>query len=136
MRRNIPFFILSAMIILAGAAAALSLHQSRESASLSIYDCSNQGLYAPKDFILACADANSQLKNLEWTHWNQSTAYATGTATWNNCTPDCASGTWLSAPVSVYAYRVRDGHYTRLNSHDSSLFNDGPFEASIYPPSS
>jgi hypothetical protein len=38
--------------------------------------------------------------------------------------------------VSVYAYRVRDGHYTRLNSHDSSLFNDGPFEASIYPPSS
>ncbi|MGC1419283.1 MAG: hypothetical protein WA786_04080 [Acidimicrobiales bacterium] len=134
MRRKIPFLILGALLVLAGLAALLSWHESRDSTSLSIYDCSNQGVSAPKAFVLTCADANSQLKDLHWTHWNEPVAYATGTATWNNCTPDCVSGKWLHAPVSVYAYRVRDGHYTRLNSHHSSLFQDGPFVASIYPP--
>jgi hypothetical protein len=131
----IPFLILSVLTILAGGAALLSWHESSASESVAIYDCNSQGLVTPHYFVLSCADANSALKNLHWTDWNQSVAYASGTATWNDCTPDCAGGTWRSAPVSVYAYRVRNGHYTRLNSHHSSLFRDGPFIATSYPPS-
>lgn len=135
MRRLIPYLLLSTMTVLAAGAALLSWHDSSAVRSTAIYDCSNQNLVTPSYFVLSCADANSALKNLHWTDWNQPTAYATGTATWNNCTPDCAGGKWLSAPVSVYAYRVRDGHYTRLNSHHSSLFRQGPFIAASYPPS-
>lgn len=131
----IPFLILSVLTVLAGGAALLSWHESSASESVAIYDCNSQGLVTPHYFVLSCADANSALKNLHWTDWNQSVAYASGTATWNDCTPDCAGGTWRSAPVSVYAYRVRDGHYTRLNSHHSSLFRDRPFIATSYPPS-
>lgn len=122
------------MTVLAAGAALISWHQSNAAETVSIYDCGSQSLVTPHYFVLSCADANSALKNLHWTNWNKATAYATGTATWNNCTPDCAGGKWLSTPISVYAYRVRGGHYTRLNSHHSSLFSQGPFEASIYPP--
>jgi hypothetical protein len=134
MRRLVPYLILSAMTVLAGGAALLSWHESDEHQSLSIFDCTRQSVTAPSYFVLSCADANSALKNLHWTDWNQSIAFATGTAAWNDCTPDCAGGTWRSAPISVYAYRVRNGHYTRINSHHSSLFGDGPFEAASYPP--
>jgi hypothetical protein len=136
MRRLIPFFLLGAMTVLAAGAALLSWHESSASESIAIFDCSSQGLVAPHYFVLSCADANSALKDLHWTDWNKATAYASGTATWNNCTPDCAGGKWLSAPISVYAYRLQNGHYTRLNSHHSSLFRDGPFIATSYPPSS
>jgi hypothetical protein len=134
MRRLIPYLTLSAMTVLAGGAALLSWQQSHERESLSIFDCNSQSLVTPSNFVLSCADANSALKNLHWTDWNSSTAFATGTATWNDCTPDCVSGKWHSAPIRVYAYRVRDGHYTRLSSHHSSLFRQGPFEAASYPP--
>jgi hypothetical protein len=134
MRKLIPYLILGALTVLAGGAALLSWHQSDEPVGLSMYDCNSQGLVAPSNFVLTCADANTLLKNLHWTDWNKSTAYATGIASWNDCTPDCVSGTWHSAPITVYAYRVRDGHYTRMNSHHSSVFSEGPFDASIYPP--
>src|ERR1700689_4208404 len=134
LRKMIPYLILSALTILAGGAALWSWHQSDEPIALSIYDCTNHGLVTPSNFDLACADANSQLKNLHWTDWGKSTAYATGTASWNDCTPNCAGGTWHSTHIAVYAYRVRDGHYTRINSHHSSLFAQGPFEATVYPP--
>jgi len=134
MRRLAPTLALVLLGLLAGGAALLSWHQAHER-TLTIFDCGDQGLNAPRSFILSCADANSELKDLQWTHWGQSVARATGTATWNDCTPTCAAGTWRSASISVSAYRVRDGHYTRLIGRHSRLFSGGPFDASIYPPS-
>ena len=133
MRRLAPFLILALLGVLSGSAALLSWHQAHEQ-TLTIFDCGNQGADAPRTFILSCADANSELKNLQWTDWGHSVAHATGTATWNDCTPNCAAGTWHSASITVSAYRVRNGHYTRLGATHSALFVDGPFDASAYPP--
>jgi hypothetical protein len=134
-RKLIPFVILALLSVLAGGAALLSWHQTRDSQSLSIYDCSNTAVVAPSNFVLSCADANSALKDLQWTKWGQGTAQATGTLTWNDCTPNCAAGTWHSTPATVRAERVRNGHYTRLISKHRGPPKIGTFDASPYPPS-
>ncbi len=83
--------------------------------------CSNKTGVSPTGYVLFCADANAEFTNLTWTDWGLATAYATGTARWNDCTPNCAAGTWKSAPVTVWAWRIRDHLYTRLASSDPSL---------------
>ena len=125
--------ILGLMIVLAGGVAVLSWNQAHES-SVSIFDCNSHATIAPKEFVLSCADANSELTGLHWAGWGLPTADATGTARWNNCIPNCVSGTWKSASISVFAYRIENGHYTRLDAHESNLFVGGPFVAESYPP--
>ena len=55
----------------------------------------------PGTISLACADGNSRLTYLTWSSWTPTTAAATGYYTHNTCTPDCANGTFVSAPASV-----------------------------------
>jgi hypothetical protein len=133
-RKLIPFMALAIMTVLAGGAALLSWHQTRDSQSLSIYDCTSTAVQTPRYFVLSCADANSALKDLHWTEWGQGTAHATGTLTWNDCTPNCAGGTWRSTSVKVRAERVRNGHYTRVISQHRGPPTVGTFDASPYPP--
>jgi len=66
----------------------------------------------PASMILACGDGGTLGAQLHWTKWGAASAYATGTYTWNTCTPNCAaSKTWdkatanftLSDPVSTSA---------------------------------
>jgi hypothetical protein len=121
------------MIILAGGATVLSWNQAHES-SVSIFDCTSHATIAPTSFVLSCADANSELSGLHWAGWGLSTAYATGTARWNDCTPNCAGGTWKSESISVYAYRIKNGHYTRLDARNSAVFAGGAFVAESCPP--
>jgi hypothetical protein len=79
----------------------------------AVEDC---GLSKPKvrpaTLTLACADANNLGVKLVWARWTATGAYATGTDTWNACTPYCAaSKTWyktaanftLSHPVKTPA---------------------------------
>jgi hypothetical protein len=56
---------------------------------------------APKSLVLACADANYGLAGLTWHSWGHASAAATGKATANDCTPDCAAGHFHSYPASV-----------------------------------
>jgi hypothetical protein len=134
-RRYIPYLILLVLTIASAGAGLLSWHQAHMS-SITIYDCSSQSETAPSTLVLTCADANTLVKDLHWSNWGGATATATGVGSWNTCTPDCASGTWKSASVTIRAYRIRDDHYTRVNGSNNSLFGSGPFEASSYPPSS
>ncbi len=133
MRRYIPYTLLLVLTLLAGTFALLSWHQAHES-SVSIYDCSTTSSVAPSSMVLTCADANTLVKNLRWSGWGQPTATATGVGSWNDCTPDCASGKWKSAPVTISAYRIRHGHYTRVNGTNQHLFGGGPIEMASYPP--
>ncbi len=55
----------------------------------------------PAEIILACADYNARLENLQWSSWSPTLAQATGTYTHNLCVPDCAGGTFVSAPATV-----------------------------------
>ena len=134
-RRSIPYLILFVLTIASAGAGLLSWHQAHMS-SITIFDCSSHSSTAPSTLVLTCADANTMVKDLHWSNWGSATAAATGVGSWNDCTPDCAGGTWKSAPVAISAYRIRNGHYTRVNGSNSSLFGSGPFDAVPYPPAS
>jgi hypothetical protein len=134
-RRYIPFLILIVLTIGSAGAGLLSWHQAHMS-STTIFDCTSQASTAPSTFVLSCADENSLVKDLHWTNWGSATATATGLGSWNDCTPDCAGGTWKSTQVTISAHRIRDGHYTRVNGSNKTLFGGGPFVASSYPPAS
>lgn len=133
MRRSIPFLFLIVLTFASAGAALLSWHQAHTS-SIGIYDCGSQSLTAPSSLILSCADANTLVKDLQWNDWGAATATATGTGSWNDCTPDCASGMWKSASVTISAYRIRNDHYTRVSGSNTALFGGGPFDAAPYPP--
>jgi len=119
-RRSTPATIVAALIVLSLLAAWLSYHQSREHGAKveMLLSCSTRVGVKPSTYVLSCADANSMLSSLQWTDWGNVTAYATGTARWNDCTPNCAAGHWKSDPVTVWAWRIRDDRYTRLATSD------------------
>jgi len=54
----------------------------------------------PSRIIISCADANRLVTSIHWTSWGGATATATGTLEWNNCTPTCVSGRFLTKAIS------------------------------------
>lgn len=132
MRRIAPFAILLAVVILAGGVTLWSYSQSTKAprAVLSL-PCSATSAVKPTHFVTACADANTEVTNLHWYAWGDTTAYATGTLRYNDCTPSCVAGSWKSERVTVWAWRRINGAYTRIASSDSLRF--GPQTTSAYP---
>ncbi|MGC8511232.1 MAG: hypothetical protein ACP5PB_10230 [Acidimicrobiales bacterium] len=134
MRRFIPAILLLVLVVLAGLFALLSWHQAHETTAAGLYDCSSTLSVKPRTLVLSCADANTEITDVSWSNWGQSTAFATGTARWNDCTPSCAAGTWREEATTAWAYRVVGGHYTRVDGDNTHLFAAGPFDAAPYPP--
>ncbi|MCU1362934.1 MAG: hypothetical protein JWM55_762 [Acidimicrobiaceae bacterium] len=123
-RRLIPFSILAALIVASLVTLRLSYDQSHSPRDVSItLSCSKNVGQRPAGYVLFCADANAEFTHLSWQDWGDATAYGTGTARWNDCTPNCAAGTWKSEPVTVWAWRIRDHRYTRLSSSDTALMS-------------
>ncbi len=120
MRRSIPLLLVAVLGVLALATVWLSYHQSHEHGSKveMVLSCSKKIGATPRTYVLSCADANSMVTSLHWIDWGDVTAYATGTAKWNDCTPTCVAGHWKSEPVTVWAWRIRDDRYTRLATSD------------------
>ncbi|HEV7958190.1 MAG TPA: hypothetical protein VGP11_01890 [Acidimicrobiales bacterium] len=119
MRRLIPFYILAVLTIASGVFAFVSYLQANDPTSATmLLSCSNKYGGPPSTYVLACADYNAKVTDLHWTSWGNTTAYATGEARWNDCTPSCVSGHWKSEPVTVWAWDLKGNHYTRLGSTD------------------
>jgi hypothetical protein len=83
----------------------------------------------PSTYIVSCADANSEFTDLHWTGWGDETAYATGTARWNDCTPTCVAGHWRSEPATLWVWDPqrelsRMTIYTKIAS-DSHILTAG-----------
>ena len=55
----------------------------------------------PTEIPLACADYNLRLTELTWSSWTAASANGNGTLMQNDCTPDCAGGTFHSYPTTV-----------------------------------
>ena len=125
MRRFIPLSFVAALVILAGLTTGLSIAQSNASTTsvTMALSCSSKVGTKPTSYVLFCADANASLSSLTWTDWGDATAYATGVAKWNDCTPTCVDGKWKQQPVTVWAWRVENGQYTRLSSSDPKLLS-------------
>lgn len=85
--------------------------------------CSSKVRAEPTSYVLFCADANAMFSSLKWTDWGDATAFATGVAKWNDCTPTCVDGRWKQQPVTVWAWRIENGQYTRLSSDDPKLLS-------------
>jgi Protein kinase domain len=51
--------------------------------------------------ITVSADGSGYVKNLAWSGWGSAEATATGTLEIDNCTPNCAQGTYAGYPATV-----------------------------------
>lgn len=73
---------------------------------------------APASLVMACGDGNYSLAKLTWKGWGTVAAKATGSASANDCTPNCAAGHFHSYPVQIIADGLhacgRAKIYTRL----------------------
>lgn len=125
MRRLLPFATLAVLIVLSLLTIRLSYDQSgTHPTGVGItLSCSKNIGQHPTGYVLFCADANAKFTDLTWQDWGDATAYGTGIARWNDCSPNCAAGTWKSEPVTVWAWRIRDHLYTRLSSSDPTLMS-------------
>ncbi len=78
------------------------------SASLPVVvNCTGHDQTRPTSYILTCADANSALDGLHWAAWGSSSAFASGTYTFNDCVPYCAAGHFHNQPVLVALWHVK-----------------------------
>gem|GEM_PF-3149758 len=55
---------------------------------------------APVSIVIACADDGMRLEDVNWTHWTGAGATGQGMFVANDCTPDCAQGTFHSYPAT------------------------------------
>ena len=84
----------------------------------TISDCGAQAI-APASMTLTCADANYGLAAMKWQSWGAARTTGSGSASANNCTPNCAAGKFESYPVTATASAVDTclsgrKQYTRL----------------------
>jgi len=65
---------------------------SAVASNIKVYGDCKTAVFEPKEIILACGDLGSRFEGLSWTAWTSKGATGAGTWTYNDCTPDCASG--------------------------------------------
>ncbi len=58
------------------------------------WNCTSPGRVKPTRIVLACGDGNAVAQKLTWSKWNATYASGAGILRQNNCTPDCAEGTF------------------------------------------
>lgn len=59
------------------------------------------GTFEPTEIPLACADYDANISGITWSSWTLDRARGAGTLNVNDCTPDCAGGTFHHTPTSV-----------------------------------
>jgi hypothetical protein len=90
-----------------GASAAMrtvhSINRTAASTKQPLVDaqCTKPGKTKPATIILACGDGNAVLQKLSWSSWKDHSASGQGSLSQNDCTPDCADGTFHSYPIKV-----------------------------------
>jgi hypothetical protein len=75
----------------------------------------------PRSVIVACGDANLQLRSMRWRGWNRGQTRGWGQAMLNDCIPYCAAGRFHWLPVRAklsrprYCWQLHRYIYTRLH---------------------
>jgi hypothetical protein len=54
---------------------------------------------------------------LRWSSWTNSQARGSGAVWLDDCTPNCAQGTFHPYAVQIRAFGAHSGHFTRLTLH-------------------
>jgi hypothetical protein len=68
--------------------------------SAKVLTCQGADVVRPRNFIVTCADAYTQLTNTHWTRWTSKSAFGTTTFAMNLCTPYCAASKMTYYPNS------------------------------------
>ena len=87
----------------AAAGATTQPRKSPQGQTAYLTTCTGATVTTPSTFTMTCADSNYSLVGLHWQNWGAARAVATGDASMNNCSPDCADGQTLDYRVQVTA---------------------------------
>lgn len=108
-------------VILAAGMIALTMTASTQPASAApvrhaahLIGCNESGPVKPGYYNPICNDGAWTVIKLHWSRWSAS-ARGSGKFYTNTCVPDCQHGKVRLYDVDLSAWRVRAGHYTRLN---------------------
>jgi hypothetical protein len=109
-----------ALLLALVAALALAAAGFASMGNPSVSNCGKL-VHRPASVVLTCGDAGYSLVKLHWQSWGGARAAATGAASVNNCTPNCAAGKFKSYPVTLAADRLKTCQgkqvYLRLTVH-------------------
>jgi serine/threonine protein kinase len=89
--------------------------------------------------IVTSADGSGYVNGITWTSWGQATANGTGTLNVNNCTPNCAAGTYTGYPATItlsglVVYRSGTDAYSRMVvSAPTSPYGGETFTSGLVP---
>ena len=77
-----------------------------------VVTCAQKTQVRPATFVLACGDGNASLDSLHWSAWGASSALASGTSGFDDCTPDCVTGHVHTFPalIVLWGAKALPGH--------------------------
>jgi hypothetical protein len=71
-----------------------------------IVSCLQRGQVRPGSYVVACGDGSEYLSGLRWSSWTRGEATASGRVSINNCTPNCAQGTFSHSNALIVLWHV------------------------------
>jgi hypothetical protein len=97
---------------------ALTAPPARSQATtIALPNCLGKPEIKPLTIVFTCADGGFLVERLKWTGWGNTFAAAVGTASVNDCNPNCAGGHYHHYPMVVIA----NGRQTCLNRQSAYL---------------
>jgi hypothetical protein len=93
--------VFCSLALTAGGSGGAATTSSTSSSKLPLVDwnCYTTGRVKPTRIVLACGDGNGVAENLTWLKWSNKVAIGKGDLNQNDCTPDCAEGTFHTYPA-------------------------------------
>jgi hypothetical protein len=79
------------------------------SSNTKIQPCVAKATIKPKSYVIACADANTEIRSMTWKSWTSSSAVGTGIYEFNTCTPTCVAGHFVNDSATVTLSKPKSG---------------------------
>lgn len=92
---GLAFVAISALAVLSASATGGSARR------VGLYSCTDKVVVRPGNFVITCADANTQLTATKWTQWGSTLAVGTTRFAMNLCNPSCVASKMSYFPSSV-----------------------------------
>lgn len=111
-------FVAASALLAPFALAAIFLQSSPETPAVRpsqvfTWDCEYPE-QRPKAITLTCADGGMYIDQIDWSRWDASGAWGTGTYNVNQCDPNCAEGTFQRIEANI--------RLSKLTEHQGKRF--------------
>jgi hypothetical protein len=108
-KMNVRANALLAVALLVAPTMALGIASSSDAGALGtthVLTCVGKPTSRPSTYTLSCADANAEWADMTWSSWSAHVAFGHGILRQNNCTPNCAAGTFVNYRATVTLSKV------------------------------